>query len=516
MFLRKPINAIPEAQAEFLTSVPLEMRSRIVSGMRWTVWLSVIAAPFSYCTNILLARVGPQVLGTYGLLGVYMSLVTCIFYLGGDAVCIKFIPELEPQDRLPFFASYFTIICLTMFPWLVVAYFWPGGAQHIFGREHNPSFDFVVIALSPVYVLFLMVAAALKGSLEIRSAQFVLRILPIGSFILYLILFFASRPALAVHSTGVIWGIFLGVTGIAAVAGFRQLLRLPSWQGYLQHLRFQIPHGFWRFTLATQHSSILGFFISKTDYLLIINLAGLSVLGKYVAITTLPSTIPVISGYFLDTLLPSLTNLIAARNLAGASEVLSVQMRILFVISAASTYGLILFAAPLTAIFGSKYASLVPAVILGSVLIGIASPGAVGGTILISVGKQQRAVWLQAGQLGLYVLLFFLLWPGFQLLGAVAAYGISTLVSYILMLTVAKLSVPIPFTVSKDYFIFAFVAIVCSILAFVLMPMGIGTGILTWLIALGLFLLIGRYGLAECKQLVHYFLPSFLRNSRPD
>jgi O-antigen/teichoic acid export membrane protein len=508
------MNSRPEARTELLTSVPREMRSRIVSGMRWTVWLSVIAAPFSYCTNILLARVGPEVLGTYGLLGVYMSLVTCIFYLGGDAVCIKFIPELEPPDRLPFFASYFTLICLTLLPWLVVAYFWPAGTQYIFGREHNPSFYFVVIALSPVYILFLMVAAALKGTLEIRSAQIVLRMLPIGAFLFYLVLFFGFKPVLAARATGIIWGIFLGITGVAAISGFRRLLHLPSWQGFSRHLRFQIPQGFWRFTLATQQSSVLGFFISRTDYLLIINFAGLSVLGKYVALMTLPSMIPVINNYFLDTLLPSLTNLIAARNWAGASEVLCVHMRILFVISAASTYGLILFAAPLTAVFGSKYTSLVPGVILGSVLIGIASPGLAGGTMLISVGKQQRTVWLQAGQLVFYVLLFFALWPRFQLLGAAVAYGISILVSYLAMLVVAKRSVPIAFAVSKDYFIFAFLATGCATLALLLMPLGVGTGILSWLLALGFFLLIGRYRLAECKQLVGYFLPSFLSTPR--
>jgi len=68
--------------AGLLSETPVDLRRRIVSGMRWTLWLSVLSVPFSYGTTILLARSGPQVLGTYGLLMVYIGLVASLFYLG--------------------------------------------------------------------------------------------------------------------------------------------------------------------------------------------------------------------------------------------------------------------------------------------------------------------------------------------------------------------------------------------------------------------------------------------------
>jgi len=77
-----------------LASVPPAERKQIISGMRWSVWLSVLAAPFSYGTTILLGRAGPEVLGAYGLLLIYIGVASSLLYLGGDAVTIKFVPQL--------------------------------------------------------------------------------------------------------------------------------------------------------------------------------------------------------------------------------------------------------------------------------------------------------------------------------------------------------------------------------------------------------------------------------------
>jgi hypothetical protein len=111
-----PIDTTPEIMA----AVPRKLRERIFSGMRWTLWLSVLAVPFSNGTTILLSRAGPQVIGTYGLLMVYVGLVSSLFYLGGDPVTIKLIPDLQPEQRAPFLASYFLILLASLIPWLVV------------------------------------------------------------------------------------------------------------------------------------------------------------------------------------------------------------------------------------------------------------------------------------------------------------------------------------------------------------------------------------------------------------
>jgi O-antigen/teichoic acid export membrane protein len=490
-----------------LHAVPADVRHRIVSGMRWTVWLSMLSIPFTYGVNLLLARTSPEALGTYGLLGIYISLVTCFFYLGGDAVAIKFIPTLEPGDRLSFLASYFLIVCAALMPWLIVAAFWPKGVHYLLGQEGSDAFHFFLLCLSPVYILFLLVAASLKGTLEIRWAQVILRLATLGSFVCYAVLYTFDREFLASHYRYLIWGIYLALVALAAALGFFHLNSLPGWQRHWKEVRFFLPRGFWRYTLSTQQVSVVNFFLQRMDYVLILNFGGLTVLGKYTAILTMAVTILVISNFFLDTLLPSLTNLVATGNYKAASQVFSVQMRIVFLVTAASTCGLVLLASPLTALFGPKYSSLSGPVAIMALLVGLASPGVVGGTLLSSVGKQQRAVWVTLGQLTLYGVLFWFLWPRFELLGAVLAYGFSQLIANTALLITAHFSVPISFSITREYTALALVALASGALIAGGRTPGLMMGGLAWLGAVALYLLLGNYRLNECKRLVQWFMP---------
>src|SRR5208282_652314 len=122
-----------------------------------------------------------------------------------------------------------------------------------------------------------------------------------------------------------------------------------------------------------------------------------------------------------------LTNLLADCNFPAASQVFSLQVRILFLVNAAATLGLIMFVGPLTALLGPQYSRLGPALIICALLIGLAVPGSVGVLLLSSVGKQQRAVWVGLAQIALYILLFSILWRRFNLIGAILADGVSLL-----------------------------------------------------------------------------------------
>ncbi len=498
----------PTTTVELLPEVPAYQRERIVSGMRWTVWLAALAVPFSYGTTTMLARTSPEALGTYGLLTVYISLVTAFFYFGGDTVVIRFVPELKLEERLSFLASYFLVICVALLPWLAAAAAWPGNLHYLFGERGGAPFQVLLLCLSPVCVLFWLVVAALKGMLEMRWAQTLVRVLTIGSFLLYVVLFFGSRALLATHYTEAIWGIYLGLAALATAIGVRRLLQLNGWAQSGSRLRFLLPRGFWRYALSNQQVTLLGFLIQRMDYILILNLGGLAVLGKYVAITAVATMIPVVNNFFLDTLLPSLTNLVASRNLVAAAEVFSFHMRILLFVNAVTTCGLMLLAGSLMTLLGPKYVPLRFLVVLMVLLVGLAGPGSAGGALLASLGNLQRAVWIGLGQLALYTVLFLSLWPRWQLAGAVLAYGVSVLAANTLLFAVAKHKLPIDYSGSKDYVKFALVAVVAGSLAAALTPFRLSVALPAWAGAVGVFLWLARYRFAECRDLVCLFAPA--------
>ena len=496
----------PEIALDQLKEVPHHQRRQIVSGMRWTVWLSAVSIPFSYGTTVLLARTSPEAIGTYGLLSVYIGAVLGLFYLGGDAVAIKFIPELDPEHRLSFLVSYFTIVCLAVLPWLAAAAIWPQLLHYVFGEQTSESLGMLLLILSPVCILASLTGAALKGMLEISWAQIMARLVTIGSFLVYATLFVLSRELLARSYAKVIWGTYLIVCVFAATLGLQRLLRLNGGSRVLRSLKFFLPAGFWHYTLSLQQLSAVSFFTQRLDAILILNFGNLTLLGEYVAILVLADSIRIISRLFLDTLLPSLTNMVAARNLAAASGVFSAHMRILFLANAASTYGLILLARPVTAILGAKYAGLGSLVILLALFVGLSTPGSVGGIVLSSIGKQQRAVGVAVGQVAIYATLFAFLWPRWQMEGAVIAYGIAWVLSNFVLLVIGRLSSPFPFSVTREYVVFGLTAIAAALIA-KLAPLGLGAGSIAWIAALGLFLWMAGYSIKECTALIQWFSP---------
>ena len=475
--------------------------------MRSTIWLAGLAIPFSYGTTILLARTSPEAVGTYGLLSAYIAFVSCILYLGGDAVAIKFIPELKNDKRMSFLVSYFLVICVALIPWFAVGTLWPNLLHYLLGKHSNSSFQMLILYMAPISILVSLIGASLKGLLEIAPAQALARLQTVGFFVAYAPLFMFARNFSARHYTSIIWGIYFLLAILIAGVGLKILALHLGTIGHWRHIKLFIPHRFWSYTLSLQQLSAINFFSQRVDVILVLNLGSLAILGQYVAIVSLADSIRIINRYITDTLLPSLTNMIAAKNYAGAADVFSMHMRILFLVNAATTFGFMFFAQPLLHIYGARYLSLSHLVVILAFLLGFSGPSRVSGALLSSVGKQQRAVWINLAQVALYVGLFFLLWPKWQLEGGVWAYGVSMLLSGPSLMMVSWRSVPFRLGVFKDYLMFCAVCSAAGLVLYLHPSFSIGSGTLAWIVAMGSFVLAGRYHFAECKRLLQCFLP---------
>ncbi len=488
-----------------LPAVPVAQRRRIVIGMRWAVWLSAVSLPFSYGTTILLARTSPEALGTYGLLNIYIGVVLGLFFLGGDPVVIKFFPELR-SERLSFLASYFLVTCVALVPWLLAATIWRGSIHYLLGRGASPQFQLVIMCLAPIVVFTSLVSATLKASLEFAWAHITLRMVTIGSFLIFAVLFAAAPDVLKRSYSPIIWCSYFGLCAIAAVIGLHMLLHAKHWRSRLGTLHFYLPPGFWRYTLSLQQLSALGFLTQRMDAVLVLNFGGLAMLGKYVAVVTLAEAIRLVSRFFTDTLLPSLTNMLAAGDMKAAADVFHTHMRILFLVNTMSTCGLILIARPVTALLGGNYLSLERMVMVLALCVGLSTPGGAGATLLSSIGKQQKAVWVAIGQLVVYLSLFLFLWPRLQLLGAILAYGIGWVIGNSILIIVARANSPFRMTIGRDYGMFVVAALGAAVVAhFLALNLVEGLGI--WCVFCLLFLFLAKFTIEECKNLVQWFTP---------
>jgi O-antigen/teichoic acid export membrane protein len=484
-------------------------RHRILAGLRWTVWLSAITVPFSIAINFLLARVGPETLGVYGLLSVYISLTSAFLYFGGDTVVMRFIPECRPEDRASFLLSYLAVILAIMSGGLTFVWFCPAVLRLAFGESYDSRFSFLLLCTSVVPISFAIVIAALKGMLEIRVAQLLTKLMTIGSLTIYVVIFVFDRALLSVHATAIIWSVYLGLSAVLGLAGAIAVVRLCR----AQRLRWFLPTDFWRYSFNTQQVSASTFLARKLDYVLIVNYGGLKILGEYVAVVAIASTISMVTGFFMDTLLPALTNTVTQRNHQGAAQVFVMHMRILFPIVTATSCAVMVLAVPATAVMGASYASLSGLIIFLSAAYGIAIPGGFGGTVLASVGRQQLSIWALLFNLVLFVCLFFLLWPRFGLTGAVVAYGVAVIISNAIQMAIALRTAKFFPSISKLWLKSAAVQAMVAFVALWWMPLGLtsAAGVLGG--AMLLFLWWAHYDASELTGLAQTFFPGIARRS---
>jgi len=120
------------------------------------------------------------VVGTYGLLWLYVGLTSIFLFFGGNGVAITFLPELPAEKGLSFLVSYFLVILATTLPYQIVA--------------------------SQVYN----------------------RIITLASFTLYAGLYFGAGPFLASHYVAIIWSSYLVLAIFVILAMRRLLLHLRS------------------------------------------------------------------------------------------------------------------------------------------------------------------------------------------------------------------------------------------------------------------------------------------------
>src|SRR5262249_3722585 len=149
-----------------------------------------------------------------------------------------------------------------------------------------------------------------KGMLDIRFSQIITRLLPISTFIAYALVYFMDRQLMLRSAYALVWTVYLAPMIVLGGIGAARIIKLCG----SRRFRFVLPDGFWRYALGSQQAGIAAFLAYRIDYIFVLNYGGLGVLGRYVAVLTIAGLVAIIDGFFMDTLLPSLTNMFAERN----------------------------------------------------------------------------------------------------------------------------------------------------------------------------------------------------------
>lgn len=469
----------------------------IAAGMRWTLWPSLLALPFSYAINFLLARIGPEALGVYGVLNVYIALVFVFLFLGGCAVPMKFLPELDARRQTSFLASYGVVLMLGLVPWFALAAWQPGLLRFIFGKG-DPMFQLQLIFLSPICLAYVLMITSLKAALEMKWAQLLDRGITLGLAAVLSLLFVFDRPWLKQHAEGTIWLAYIGLSLIAAAIGFGRLVSLGFISG---RPRFWLPPGFWRYTLLLQSSSVLNFLNARLDYLLVLDVGGLAILGKYVAIGSIAGIVPRISGFVVDSLLPSLTNCLAGGDIRSAVKVTETYLRLMFVTVLSLSLAVVLLVRPILAIMGPAYLELAALVQFTTVIAAVQSLNMFASPIFAATDCVQHDVVARLFRTITFAGSFWPLWTHMQLTGAIASWALGELAYQAASLYLLRRNPRLEIRMLKTYAAFMAALVLSALPARSGLRAEYFTGALLSGLTLLAFLMLARYTVAEIRNL---------------
>lgn len=498
------------AQTELWLELPESLRRPVLSGIRWTIWLSLAAVPFSFGTRLLLARLGPHVLAVYGLLLVYINFVSAFFLIGGNAVIIRFLPSVTARLRRPFLRGYAAVIAAWLALWLVPVIFAPGWLRPLLGPLATPRLCRLALLLAPLGILFSLALAALKALMEIDRAQLLYRLVTVGTFCAYATLALVARASLLRHPAAWIGGAYLGFAGLAgALALLRLRTRLPA----APQPRWYLPRSFWSYTLSLEGSSMLGFFAAELDTLLVLHRGGLHVLGEYVAVMTLALAVTPLLKLLLDTLMASLTNALALGEPRAGGSLVATYARLLLPAILLFGAGLAALAPLWLHIFGAAYAGLSQPLILAACGAAFYGLNCLAGTLLSSLGYPQAEVIAKLVAIGSFLALFFPLWHWAGLLGAVLAWSLAEFVYLACNVLALLRRAPFPMPwLPRSAFAF-FLALLLAAAVSLLLPAGAWLLRLScWFAPVAAFFLLARYSRREVQQLLGVLMPSMLRS----
>jgi len=405
------------------------LEQRIARGVSGSFIVSVTTAPFGYLTSLILARISPEAVGAYSIMGIYLGVVSGILYFGGGTVTIRFLPALPKERRFSFLGSYFLFTLSVVVIASVCLASYPQAIKFLIGREVDVHIALLLLWLSPLPLLFFSALAALKGLMKVTQAQSLMRATTVGACLIYAYFWLGHRDLFRQAPGHVIFISYLVLMLIISVIGLYALWKevLPAkerWSWYL-------PAGFWGFTLGVQGASTLGMLHMKLDQILVLRQLNVSLLGTFFVALQIAEITVLMSMFFVEGVLPGVTNMVAARRLDKIPGLYQGVGRHMVLVMTGLTCFLLAFARPILELFGKQYTAAYPILLVLVVVNGLDALTWLNAMLISGLGKPNYWTAAQIVRIVAFVALFGWLTNRYGLLGAALARGVAWILAEI-------------------------------------------------------------------------------------
>jgi len=330
-----------------------EIKKRGISGAKWLIIMNGVGAIAAFGIAIILGRVGPEILGVFGLAQILINVITTFVLYGGPPVLPVFLPKLSnAEERGRFFSSY--LLVLLVMAVLVLGFFrlCPGAFEFLLQRKFEMGNYSWFVLLALVIVSAETLSNTASGLMQIKAAAIGQQLMRLAILPLVVFLFFFKREVLIEHSLiTILGGFFIGYLLAATVCG-SAIAREPRFK---MRLGWLLPKGFWPFSISMMSVTIFTFLYGTFDRMVVLSINDVVGLGMYqavISINMLEERMPTI---LLPSVIPTFSNLLGANHLEAFKRAFTLLCRWAVVPLVLIALVIISFSHQILGLFGEAY-----------------------------------------------------------------------------------------------------------------------------------------------------------------
>jgi len=330
-----------------------EIKQKSVTGAKWLFITNALNVPGAFLMAFFLGRTSPEALGAFGLVQVFIGVISTFVVFGGQAVLRNFMAKvMDPVLRGKLFFTYTLILLGLLGAMTLIFAFIPGLLEFFLRREVTKGVFLFFILFSFVVISSQLFASAIAGMMNIKIstiAQTVTRLLPLPGVAFF---FFWNRPFLAEYAWFLILGFYLISFSIGSLISAAALLRD---QRFKLSIGTYTPKGFMPFCLTTHLATIFTFMYNDVDRIFMLQLGEMGGLGMYQAVISIARFIDYVPVMLSAALVPMFSSLLASKNQHALTRSYDMIQRYSVIIITIFGIFTISFSRELLNVFGSEY-----------------------------------------------------------------------------------------------------------------------------------------------------------------
>lgn len=414
-----------------------DIKKNTNKGLKWVFLLTSLSIPLQMFISIILGRSSSELLGKFGLVELYLSIVVTFFLYGGETVLIKFIPELKSsKEKVNFIFSYCALVMLI---YLIVSlgfYFFNVPIELLLGESVPSEFLVVLLAMGFFHLIFFIITSSLKGMMLLKEATLLQKSIIVlqvvyFAFMIYLIKEF-NEWAMILNGTFLI---VLLITIISVIFFYKIV---GNNKGIVGNSGILLPNGFWKYSFFIHLTTISIFLYEKIDQIVILKNFDISILGIYFACYKIAQFIRFIPKVINQALLPAFSAFLSSNSDEEVREYYKTSIRYNNFFSAGISILLILFSNEILLLYGEEYSNYSWLMIGLSIIFMLGIPSQINSNLINLYGKSNYFFKISITTIVVQFIILFFSVNKIGLLSLIVAKMASVLVGLVLSNIVLK------------------------------------------------------------------------------